>query len=106
MVNIKKKRIILIVLLIIIILVLALAVWQRDNIKALYIGLTTDEEVLSEKLDAKIVMQVHDELVIEARDDVAELCAKIVKEEMEKVVKLSIPLTVDVTLGKNWLEQK
>jgi DNA polymerase-1 len=64
------------------------------------------EALKREGLDAKIVMQVHDELVIEARDDVAELCADIVKEEMEKVVKLSIPLTVDVTLGKNWLEQK
>ena len=59
-----------------------------------------------EKLDAKIVMQVHDELVIEARDEVAEFCAKLVREEMEKVVSLSIPLTVDVTIGKNWLEQK
>ena len=62
--------------------------------------------LLSEKLDARIVMQVHDELVIEARDEIAETCAKIVKEEMEKVVSLSVPLTVDVTTGKNWLEQR
>lgn len=56
-------------------------------------------------LDARLVMQVHDELIIEARDDQAELCRNLLKEEMEKAIELSIPLTVDVTSGKNWLEQ-
>lgn len=56
-------------------------------------------------LDAKIVMQVHDELIIEVRDsDVAE-CMKTVREEMENALPLTVPLTVDVTSGKNWLEQ-
>lgn len=58
-----------------------------------------------ERLDARIVMQVHDELVIEVRDDQAEICRSLVKEEMENVISLSVPLTVDVTSGKNWLEQ-
>ena len=58
-----------------------------------------------EKLDAKIVMQVHDELVIEVVDSEVEKCKEIIREEMENVVKLSVPLTVDVTSGKNWLEQ-
>ncbi len=58
-----------------------------------------------EGLDARIVMQVHDELVIEVKDSQAKICAEIVKEEMEKVTKLSLPLTVDVSIGKNWLEQ-
>lgn len=61
--------------------------------------------LISEGLDAKIVMQVHDELVIEVNESQAELCRKIVREEMEGVVNLSVPLTVDVTCGKNWLEQ-
>ena len=56
-------------------------------------------------IDAKIVMQVHDELVVEAKDSDVELCKKIVKERMESVASLSVPLTVDVTVGKNWLEQ-
>ncbi len=56
-------------------------------------------------LDAKIVMQVHDELVVEVLDSQKEECAEIVKREMENAVKLSIPLTVEVTSGKNWLEQ-
>lgn len=58
-----------------------------------------------ERLDARVVMQVHDELVIEVRDDQAEICRSLVKEEMENVISLSVPLTVDVTSGKNWLEQ-
>ena len=56
-------------------------------------------------LDARLVMQVHDELIIEARDDQAEICKALLKEEMERAIELSIPLTVDVTTGKNWLEQ-
>ncbi|MBP3308794.1 MAG: DNA polymerase I [Clostridia bacterium] len=55
--------------------------------------------------DAKIVMQVHDELVVECPDSDRELVAGILKEEMERAVKLSVPLTVDVTSGKNWLQQ-
>ena len=56
-------------------------------------------------LDAKIVMQVHDELVIEVKDEDVETCKRLIKEEMESAVELSVPLTVDVTSGKNWLEQ-
>jgi DNA polymerase-1 len=54
---------------------------------------------------ARIVMQVHDELVIEVKDEDVELCRAIVRREMENAVTLSVPLTVDVTSGKNWLEQ-
>ena len=57
-------------------------------------------------LDAKIVMQVHDELIVEVNDKDVEACKTLVKEEMEKAIALSIPLTVDVTSGKNWLEQE
>lgn len=56
--------------------------------------------------DAKIVMQVHDELIIEVKKSESELCAKIVKREMENAQNLSVPLTVDVTVGDNWLEQE
>ena len=65
-----------------------------------------DEALKREGLDAKIVMQVHDELVIEVRDDQLESAKKIVKTEMERAAVLSVPLTVDVTSGKNWLEQE
>ena len=55
--------------------------------------------------DARLVMQVHDELIVEARDSDVEKCKEILKREMENAASLSIPLTVDVTSGKNWLEQ-
>ena len=58
-----------------------------------------------EGLDAEIVMQVHDELIIEVKKDEAERCAAIIREEMEGACQFSVPLTVDVTIGNNWLEQ-
>ncbi len=61
--------------------------------------------LLKEEPDAKIVMQVHDELIVEAPDASVENVKKILKEEMENVASLNVPLTVDVTSGKNWLEQ-
>ncbi len=64
-----------------------------------------DSALKSAGLDARIVMQVHDELVIEVRTEEAEKAKKIVKDEMENAVTLSIPLSVDVSEGKNWLEQ-
>ncbi len=68
--------------------------------------LAVDKRLKGDGLDAKIVMQVHDELVIEVADSEVERCKKIVKESMESVAELSVPLTVDVTVGKNWLEQE
>ena len=61
--------------------------------------------LFKEEPDAKIVMQVHDELVVEAPDSSVENVKKILKEEMESVASLNVPLTVDVSSGKNWLEQ-
>ena len=63
------------------------------------------DRLLYEGLDARIVMQVHDELIVEAREDIADKVKALVKEEMESAYTLSIPLTADATVGKNWLEQ-
>ncbi len=65
-----------------------------------------DRALKSEGLDARIVMQVHDELIVECRDELVPRVKELVRCEMENVVKLSVPLTVDVTSGKNWLEQE
>ena len=56
--------------------------------------------------EAKLVMQVHDELIVEVAEEKAELVRMILKREMENTVSLSVPLTVDVTVGRNWLEQE
>ena len=60
----------------------------------------------SEKLDARLILQVHDELIIEASDTDADKAAVILKEEMENAVKLSVPMTVDVNKGQSWYEAK
>ena len=53
--------------------------------------------------DAHLVMQVHDELIAEARrEDAARVC-EILKEEMEKAASLAVPLTVSTGMGDNWL---
>ena len=68
--------------------------------------LKVDSAIKREGLDAKIVMQVHDELVIEVADSQVEVCKALVRAEMESAAELSVPLTVDVTVGKNWLDQE
>lgn len=62
---------------------------------------------LAEKIkdfDAKIIMQVHDELLIEVKNEEAEKIKAIVKETMENIVKFRIPLPVDIKVGNNWAE--
>ncbi len=55
-------------------------------------------------LDAKLVLQIHDELIIESRAECAEEVAGILKEEMENAADLGIPLTVETGIGKSWFE--
>ena len=55
-------------------------------------------------LDAMLIMQVHDELIVEASEKDAEAAAAILKREMESAANLSVPLTAEVNIGKNWLE--
>ena len=64
------------------------------------------ERLKKDEPEARLVMQVHDELIVEAPDGRVEAVKKILREEMEGAVSLSVPLTVDVTSGKNWLEQE
>ena len=55
---------------------------------------------------AKLILQVHDELVLDCPKEEAEQAADILKSEMENAVKLNVPLSVDVHMGKNWYEAK
>lgn len=56
----------------------------------------------SESLDARLILQVHDELLVEAPVMQAERVKLILKEEMENAAKLTVPLVADVNIGKNW----
>ncbi len=56
--------------------------------------------------DAKLILQVHDELIVEARETDAERVSILLKEEMENAVKLKVKLIADVHIGKTWFDTK
>ena len=58
----------------------------------------------AEGLRSRMVLQIHDELVFDTFPDEVEALSKLVVEEMEHVITLSVPLTVECNHGKNWLE--
>lgn len=57
-------------------------------------------------LESKMILQVHDEIIIDAKESELEIVKEILKDAMENVIKISVPLKVDVNVGKNWLEAK
>ncbi|CEQ22707.1 DNA polymerase I [Paraclostridium sordellii] len=62
---------------------------------------------LEEKnLKSKLILQVHDELIIETCEDEIEIVSKIVKDEMEHAVSMDVNLDVDLNVGKSWYETK
>ncbi len=67
---------------------------------------TIYQELLNSKLDAKIVLQVHDELILEVKEEQKEKAKKILKESMENATKLDVPLKVEVTDAKSWYDAK
>ncbi len=60
--------------------------------------------IRKEGLDSRMVLQIHDELVFEAPRAEVERLTGLIKEEMENVITLSVPLTVECNYGENWLE--
>lgn len=60
----------------------------------------------SENLDAKLILQIHDELIVEAPENEAKEVAEILTSEMENVVKLSVPLIAESSIGKTWYDAK
>ena len=57
-----------------------------------------------EGLQARLILQVHDELIAECPEEETEMVKKILQEEMEGAVRLSVPLTCEAKSGKNWAE--
>jgi DNA polymerase-1 len=57
-------------------------------------------------LKSRILLQVHDELVLEVPEAEKEIAAKVVKEAMESAATMDIPLLAEVSFGKNWAETK
>ena len=62
------------------------------------------QRLRDEKLQARLLLQVHDELIVEAPDSEVDTVRRILQEEMEHVVHYNVPLTTEVGTGKTWLE--
>ncbi len=75
-----------------------------DLIKLAMVNL--HRRIVREKLPLDLLLQVHDELVLEAPTDRAAELGEVVKDEMEHAMKLSVPLRVDVGMAENWLDAK
>lgn len=63
-------------------------------------------ELKKRKLESRLILQIHDELIIEAKKDEVEEVNILLREIMENSIKLSIPLTVDLEIGDNWHDAK
>lgn len=64
------------------------------------------DRLKKENMRARLILQVHDELIVEAPEDEAEMVAKLLSEEMQSAVKLSLDLVADAGIGKTWYEAK
>ena len=75
-----------------------------DIIKVAMINVS--RRLKEEGIDAHLILQVHDELLIESHRDCAETAAKILREEMENSINLPVPLSVELTTGETWYDNK
>lgn len=66
--------------------------------------ISVDRALESSRLDAHVVMQVHDELVVEVKTGDVEALADLMRMEMESAAELKVPLVVDIGIGNNWDE--
>ena len=68
--------------------------------------LKVDEALEKSGFDARIVLQIHDELLVEVKEEEAAKVSELVEEAMKEAVSLKVPLEVDAHIGKTWLEAK
>ena len=68
--------------------------------------INVDKKLRESGIDARLILQVHDELLVEAHKDCANEALEILRTEMENAVKISVPLDVEVGVGENWYDCK
>ncbi len=66
----------------------------------------TDERLIREGLRSRLILQVHDELIVEAHKDETEEVKRILIEEMQGAMELKVPLKVDISEGHSWFDAK
>ncbi|MFU0831889.1 MAG: DNA polymerase I [Oscillospiraceae bacterium] len=64
------------------------------------------ERLKRENMQAKLILQVHDELIVEAPEEEAQRAASLLTEEMQNAVSLSVPMIAEAKIGKTWFEAK
>lgn len=62
------------------------------------------EKLKKDELKARLIMQVHDELIVDCPEDEVDVVTKLVKNEMQQAVALRVPLEVDITTSYRWSE--
>ena len=77
---------------------------SADIIKAAMINI--QGALKSHKLSARMLVQVHDDLLLEVPEGEVEPLAHLVKNEMENAIQLSVPLVADLKIGKNWADME
>jgi len=92
------------------------AAYERESVNSLFQGTAADLIKLSmnkihkviedEKLKAKMLLQIHDELIFEVNEDEAEILGEKFKGIMENIMQLNIPLKASMNIGDNWSELK
>lgn len=75
-----------------------------DIIKVAMINIS--RRLAVEGIDARLILQVHDELLIEANKNCIDRASLILREEMENAIKLPVPLSVELTVGNTWYDNK
>jgi DNA polymerase-1 len=66
--------------------------------------LVCQQQLIEKGLKSLMVLQIHDELLFECPDEELPILKPLVKEAMEEVVSLKVPLVVDISIGRNWRE--
>jgi len=64
--------------------------------------LNIDRQLRTKNLKSKLILQVHDELIIEAPNDESDTIIELLKHEMSQVMQLKVPLVIDIGSGNNW----
>jgi DNA polymerase-1 len=65
-----------------------------------------DQKLRTQNLQTKMTLQVHDELLFDVPEEEIEAASALVKQEMENVIRLNVPIVVDIGIGQNWRDMK